>query len=287
MAEQESIILRRTYTREVKALKLKVRFMNHPTRMKEGRKAVKRLRTIARAMVSDIARKMDEYQMSYYGKDIEIFRRVINQERSDKDKVYSLHEPQVECISKGKEHKKYEFGNKSGIAKTGSGLIVSAIAFEGTPYDGHTLGAHLEQITRLTGYTPKEAVTDRGYRGKKKVDRTEISIPTSGTPDQSYYQKQKARKKFCKRAGIEPVIGHLKSDHRMIRNYLRGTLGDAVNTMMAAAAYNTRHWMNKNASSTVSSFVSWLKALAGCLENVLFENENQNACVCSNLATVA
>ena len=95
--------------------------------------------------------------------------------------------------------------------------------------------------------------------------------------------------KFRKRigekgAGIEPVIGHLKSDHRMMRNYLKGTLGDAINTMMAAAAYNMRHWMNKNA---LSSFVSWLLALAGRLENVLFENEIQCACLCPTLATVA
>ena len=91
--------------------------------------------------------------------------------------------------------------------------------------------------------------------------------------------------KFCKRAGIEPVIGHLKSDHRMMRNYLKGTLGDAINTMMAAAAYNMRHWMNKNA---LSSIVSWLLALVRRLENVLFENENQYAAwKDSTLATVA
>lgn len=98
-------------------------------------------------MVSDIARKMDDHQLSFYGKDLALFVRVINQERSDKDKVYSLHEPEVQCISKGKEHKKYEFGNKSAIAKTRSGLIVSALAFIGNPYDGHTISAHLEQTT--------------------------------------------------------------------------------------------------------------------------------------------
>ncbi|MGM9753141.1 MAG: IS5 family transposase [Candidatus Cryptobacteroides sp.] len=284
MSRKEDIELRRTYTREMKALKLKVRFMNHPTRMKEGRKAVKRMRTIARAMVNDISRKMDEHQLSFYKKDLELYVRVINQGRNDKDKVYSLHEPEVQCISKGKEHKKYEFGNKSAIAKTGSGLIVSALSFKGNPYDGHTLSAHWEQIRRLTGHTPKEILTDRGYRGKKSVGSTEISIPSSGSPKQSYYQKAKARKKFCKRAGIEPVIGHLKSDHRMMRNYLKGTRGDAINTLMAAAAYNMRHWMNKYA---LSSFVSWLKTLAGRLENVLFENENKSACLYPTLATVA
>ena len=110
-----------------------------------------------------------------------------------------------------------------------------------------------------------------------------IRIPSSGSPGQSYYQKRKARKKFCKRAGIEPVIGHLKSDHWMMRNNLKGTLGDAINTMMAAA-YSMRHWMNKHA---LSSFVSWLLTLVRRLENVLFENENQYAWKDSTLATVA
>ena len=227
---------------------------------------------------------MSDIQLSCYREYIELYLRVIKQERSDKDKVYSLHEPEVECISKGKEHKKYEFGNKSAIAKTGSGLIVRALAFQGNPYDGHTLSAHREQIARLIGYEPVEALTDRGYRGKKRVGNMAISIPSSGSPGQSYYQKRKARKKFCKRAGIEPVIGHLKSDHRMMRNYLKGTLGDAINTMMAAAAYNMRHWMNKHA---LSSFVSWLLMLVRRLENVLFENENQYAWKDSTLAMVA
>lgn len=85
------------------------------------------------------------------------------------------------------EHKKYEFGNKSAIAKTGSGLIVSALAFQGNiPYDGHTLSAHREQIACLTGYEPVEALTDRGYRGKKRVGNMAISIPSSGSPGQSY-----------------------------------------------------------------------------------------------------
>ena len=284
MSAREHIRLRRSYTREVKALKLKVRFMNHPKRKKEGLKAVRRLRTIAKAMVNDISRKMSDAQMSFYRKDIDLYLRVIRQERGDKDKVYSLHEPEVECISKGKEHKKYEFGNKSAIVKTGSGLIVGALAFHGNPYDGHTLPAHLEQVRRLTGHTPKEALTDRGYRGKKRVGVTEISIPSSGTPGQSYYQKRKARKKFCRRAGIEPVIGHLKSDHRMIRNYLKGTLGDAINTMMAAAAFNMRHWMNKHA---MPYFVSILLTMVRRLRNMLYENETQHACWRSNLAAVA
>ena len=90
-----------------------------------------------------------------------------------------------------------------------------------------------------------------------------------------------AWKKFQKRAGIEPVIGHLKSDHRVLRNFLKGTWGDAINTMMAAAAYNMRHWMNKNA---VSVFVSWMKTLVGRFEKVILRNENESACLCPALA---
>ena len=270
IAEKEDITLRRTYTREMKALKLKVRFMNHPKRRKEGEKAVRRMRTIAGAMVRDLDRKLSGWQRFMYGDSINLWIRVINQKRSDKDKIYSLHEPEVECISKGKEHKKYEFGNKSAIAKTYSGLIVSALAFKGNPYDGHTLSAHWEQMRRLTGYEPKEALTDRGYRGKKEVGGMKVCIPTSGSPGQTYYEKTKERKKFRKRAGIEPVIGHLKSDHRMIRNYLSGTAGDAINTLMAAAAYNLRHWMNKLPKKKLSSFVSLLLNLRNRLENLIF-----------------
>lgn len=163
-------------------------------------------------------------------------------------------------------------------------MSIFGVALESFIDMNHELDLLSKQIARLTGYEPVEALTDRGYRGKKRVGNMAISIPSSGSPGQSYYQKRKARKKFCKRAGIEPVIGHLKSDHRMMRNYLKGTLGDAIHTMMAAAAYNMRHWMNKHA---LSSFVSWLLTLVRRLENVLFENENQYAWKYSTLAMVA
>ena len=207
-----------------------------------------------------------------YRKVIEKVRTIAEKEEIELRRTYTreLKALKLKIRSKGKEHKKYEFGNKSGIAKTRSGLIVSALAFHGNPYDGHTLPDHLDQIERLTGFVPEEAVSDRGYRGRKIIGQTRISIPTSGGKGQTYYQKTKERKKFRKRAGIEPVIGHLKSDHRMIRNYLRGTLGDAINTMLAAAAYNLRHWMNKLPHT---SFVCCLRALVRQLEKLIFENQ--------------
>ncbi len=245
IAEQEGVTLRRSYTRELKSLSLKMRFMNHPKRKKEGQKALRRMRTIARAQVNDLARKLTAAQREPYKDLLLLFCAVITQERHDKNKIYSLHEPDVACISKGKEGKPYEYGNKSSIAKTADGLVVGAMAFEGNPYDGHTLADQLEQIQRITGHRPKIALVDRGYRGQKYVENTKIEIPGAGKKKQSYYLKQKARRKFRQRAGIEPVIGHLKKDHRMLRNYLKGTRGDAINTMMAAAGYNLRHWIIK------------------------------------------
>jgi len=105
------------------------------------------------------------------------------------------------------------------------------------------------KIQRITRHRPKIALVDRGYRGKKYVESTKIEIPGLGKKEQSYYLKQKARRKFRQRVGIEPVIGHLKKDHRMLRNYLKGTRVDAINTMMAAAGYNLRHWIIKGKRS--------------------------------------
>jgi len=245
IADQEGIVLRRSYTRELKTLSLKMRFMNHLKRKKEGQKALRRIRTIARSQVNDLTRKLSVVQREPYKDLLLRFCAVITQERQDKNKIYSLHEPDLACISKRKEGKPYEYGNKSSIAKTVDGLLVGAMAFEGNPYDGHTLADQLEQIQRITGYRPKVALVDRGYRGQKYVESTKIEIPGAGKKKQSYYLKQKARRKFRQRAGIEPVIGNLKKDHRMLRNYLKGTRGDAINTMMAAAGYNLRHWIIK------------------------------------------
>ena len=136
----------------------------------------------------------------------------------------------------------------------------------------------VEKIFKISLMVNASEITEKELKQvmiDSTVQEKNITFPT----DAKLY-----RKKFCKRAGIEPVIGHLKYDHRMMWNYLKGTLGDAINTMMAAAAYNMRHWMNKHA---LSSFVSWLLTLVRRLENVLFENENQYAWKDSTLAMVA
>lgn len=171
-----------------------------------------------------------------------MYFRVLSQKRDSKDKIYSLHEPEVQCISKGKEHKKYEFGNKVSIVRTWNGLIVGALSFR-NEYDGHMIDASLEQTERLTGRRPKLLAGDRGYRGRNRSMHTEVVIPGVPKKGDSYYIKRKKHELFCKRAGIEPVIGHLKSDHRLCRNYYARVFGDNINVMLSAAAFNFKRAM--------------------------------------------
>ena len=162
---------------------------------------------------------------SPYQIDLVVFKKVLSQRRNDGNKIYSLHEPDVQCISKGKEHKKYEFGNKVSIVHTQStGVIVGAKSFR-NEYDGHTLGPALEQVEKMTGKAPQSATDDRGYRGQTSIGGTRIQIPKPfDDKKQSRYRQQKLRGSFRGRAAIEPVIGHLKADNRLSRNFLQGNI---------------------------------------------------------------
>ena len=239
IAKDEGILLRQSYKRILKQLMIDQRFRQHPKRRKKARAAARKIKTIAGRVVRDLERKLNDEQMKRYLQNLLIFKQVLSQERNSQNKIYSLHEPEVGCIAKGKEAKKYEFGNKVSIVKTmKSGIIIGALSFIDNPYDGDTLEPQLKQVKKMTGRLPKVAITDRGYRGKKKVLDTEIMIPGKLPADATNYQKQKTRKYFRARAGIEPIIGHIKHDHRMIRNYLSGAQGDAVNTLLAATGFN-------------------------------------------------
>ena len=123
---------------------------------------------------------------------------------------------------------------------------MGALAFSENRYDGHTLPAVLKQVKRLTNWLPEIGLCDRGYRGKKKIGETKILIPES-TPkaSRSAYYRRKQRERFRKRAGIEGIIGHLKSDHRLGRNFLSGFKGDQINVLMAAAAFNFKKWLRE------------------------------------------
>ena len=245
IAQQEGVKLSRTYAKERKELLLKLRFRNHPRRKREAKKADKRFLTITGRILRDLERKLEAAGIRWvYEYDLGIFTRVVTQKRKDKNKVYSLHEPNVCCIAKGKEHKPYEFGCKVSIATTRTkGIIVSALAFDGNPYDGNTMEPALDQVECLTGKRPADATADRGYRGRKKLGDTAIHIPTTPPKDQTKAQAKAIRKQFRRRTAIEPRISHLKQDYRMGRNFLKGDKGDVFNLLMSATAWNLRLWI--------------------------------------------
>ena len=241
IVREKRLPLRQSYQRTLKAISRDQRFRNHPKNHKKAVKADRRLRTIAGRLVRELDRNLPDKKG--YEKMFELFYKVLLQQRNGRDKTYSLHEPEVQCISKGKEHKKYEFGNKASFIRSLSGIILAAVSFR-NEYDGHTIEATLQQTERMTGRRIENLAGDRGYRGTKQVGTTRILIPQAPKDKDSYYQKRKKHKLFCKRAGIEPTIGHLKSDYRLSRNFYKGVKGDAINIMLAAAAYNFKRAMN-------------------------------------------
>jgi IS5 family transposase len=249
IADKENLPIRQSYTRTLKKLSLDQRFRNHPRNKWKARKADRKEKTIAGRLVRELERNL--LPDSKYQSEIDLFKRILNQKKNDKNKIYSVHEPEVQCISKGKEHKKYEFGNKVSIIYTQTtGVIIGAMGFR-NPYDGHTIEPALEQTQRLLGKrTIKILIGDRGYKGKRQINDTIIEIPKPfSDKKQSQYQQKKLKKQFRRRAAIEPINGHLKTDHRLNRNFYKGITGDNINVMLAAAAFNFKRMMNKWKSS--------------------------------------
>ncbi len=252
IAAKQKLVLRQSYRFTLKKLGVAQRFRNHPKNGAKARKADKKVKTIAGRLVRELGRKLAP---GMHTSELELYQQVLNQKRKDKNKIYSLHEPEVSCISKGKEHKKYEFGSKVSITVTQkSGVIIGALNFPNNDYDGHTLDAVLEQQQRLTGHTLKEAFVDRGYRGRKQVGETLIQTPKPFNKKLSKYQQSKLKKGFTNRAAIEPKIGHLKTEHRLSRNFYKGIKGDNINVMLAAAAMNFKRMMNIYKNNSLAFF---------------------------------
>ena len=246
ISKSEGIRLRQTYKGELKQLMIDQRFHDHPRRKKKALASRRRIKVIAGKVFRDLERKMTEEHRWKYAKKFSIFNRVLTQSKSSKNKIYSLHQPQVSCIAKGKEHKKYEFGNKVSIAKTRkSGIIIGVMSCAGNPFDGDTLSPQLAQVERIAGYQPETGIVDRGYRGRKQISGTQIICPGKSPGSNSKYKRKKIRQQFRARAGIEPVIGHVKHDHRMLRNYLLDHIGDTMNSILAAAGFNLRKMLRR------------------------------------------
>ena len=208
---------------------------------------MKKLRTILGRVVRDVERKAGEIadttsarRKAALEQDLELSKRVMVQKRNSKNKVYSAQAPEVECISKGKPHKRYEFGVKVGIAVTNlSNFVIGSLAFPGNPYDGHTLAAQLVQVERITGYKPQEVFVDRGYRGHGVCD-SQVFI--SG---QKRGINARLKRLLKRRQAVEPIIGHIKNDGLLGRNYLKGSRGDQMNAMLSCAGHNMRIMIRK------------------------------------------
>jgi len=234
-AKKLGIQLRQSYKHKSKELLHQQSRYSHAHQHGRASGCVRQLKTYLGRVIRDIERRCpcpDESLKNL----LETARRIFTQRREDKHKVYSVHEPTVSCISKGKAHKRYEFGCKVSVSATSKGgWLVGAKAFLGNPYDGRTLSASLSQIERL-GVKPRSVYVDMGYRGHDYVGDifVEVAKRRRGNLSKSLWGW------MLRRSAIEASIGHLKREHRLVRNRLKGEEGDKVNVVLSAAGMNFR-----------------------------------------------
>ena len=206
----------------------------HARQMKRAKACTRTLRTQLGRVMREIERQVEQ-PMDELQKLLATAHRIHTQQRNDKNKIYSVHEPEVECIAKGKAGKKYEYGNKVSVAVSSrGGWFVGSKSFMGNPYDGHTLAAQMKQVEKLLGKQIKEVHVDMGYRGHNYEGDAAIHVDKRrrGRTPKSLWRRMKHR------AAVEPSIGHLKTEHRLERNRLKVAAGNAVNAVLAAAAMN-------------------------------------------------
>ena len=264
IANQEGIQLRRSYVRATKNLVRDTYHGTHPKRRKQANAAKRKLKTTAGRLVRALDRNLPHQQKEVT---LALFKRVLTQEKCSKNEIYSLHEPDGYCIVKGKAHKKYEYGCKaSEVLTQNTGIIVGAMTFEENIYDGPTLDAVLKQTQLLTGNYPKTATVDRGYKGTNTVENTSIIRPSNSLKRDNTYQKQRKRTHCRRRATIEPIIGHLKQDHRAASNYLKGKTGDKINFIMATCGFNYKKLMKKLRVNALWLYTKWVVKLRRLVE---------------------
>jgi len=253
-AKQCGVRLRQSYRRVGKLALIKHQRYAHAKQFKRANRALRKLRTYLGRVIRDIRRNTagNEQMHGAFLRPLYLAERVLSQDRRQRGrKVYSLHAPEVECIGKGKAHRPYEFGVKVSVAtpvkhSAGGQFVTHVAALPGNPYDGHTLAKVIPAIEALVGNVLDRIVADAGYRGHNAPPDYKFKVYTAG---QKRRVTEQVKRDFKRRAAIEPVIGHLKDDHRMGRNYLAHSSGDAINAVLAAAAYNFRR------------LIAWLRLL--------------------------
>ena len=244
LAKAEGVQQRRTFVKEVKGLRLACRHFRHVKRRGKAKRALKRLRTIAGILLRELRRKLPQTVLDREAERFALYEQVLSQQPKDKDKIYSLHEPEVYCVGKGKDHKPYEYGRKASVVSTvDSQVIVGVESHDEHTHDSKTLKLALSVANRMRQTEVELAVVDRGYRGAKKQVEVEVLLPSPPLKRDTNYQRRKKRRLCRQRAAIEPIIGHLKQDFRLQRNWLKGSEGDAINLRMAACVWNLRKWM--------------------------------------------
>ena len=241
-AKRAGIILRRSHTRVAKRAALMAGRYAHAKQFKRMRRELKKLKTYLGRVYRDICRKIadNEGLKRRFARLLGLVERLLAQKPKDKNKLYSMHAPEVACIAKGKARTPYEFGAKIGIATTNrEGLVLAARAFEGNPYDGHTLDDTISQAEQVCGVEPRRVYVDRGYRGHDYDGDAKVMI--SG---QRRGLTPQMKRELKRRSAIEATIGHMKTDGRLDRNFLNGKDGDAINALLAAAGHNLRLILN-------------------------------------------
>ncbi len=188
----------------------------------------------------------DKQKVNSYDK-LNILYNLLDKQNKEKKNLCSIHEPNVACIAKGKDGKKFEFGSKASIVMTKrTSIIIGVKDFQGSPFDGKTLKPSLDMAAEMVGKMPKNVFTDRGYRGAQKdLENTVHHVPEAPKPNATNFDKDEARKNFGRRSAIEPVISHVKSDFRLARNFLKGVVGDTLNLLLSATAFNFQKMCNE------------------------------------------
>lgn len=252
-AKSIGVELRQTYTfKSKRALIMQGRY-RHARQAKRANKEVRQLKTYFGRVLRDLDRKTRNTERSERLRSLlDLGYRLFRQKREDTNKIYSLHAPEVECIAKGKAHKKYEFGCKVSFVTSSKGnFILGAQALHGNPYDGHTLSGAIEQAERLIPGDKKKieaAFVDQGYQGSA-CNGVEIHIVKRGLKR----MKASLRRWLKRRSAIEPLIGHMKNDGGSRRNHLLGQEGDRLNALLMACGFNLRKCLR-----AVSFYLFWL-----------------------------
>ena len=238
VARELGITLRQTYGKECRYLMPNIGRYGHAKQYKRMRKAVKKIKGCFGRVLRDLERQAKAQDKGLTDKQEALLKqawRLLEQKPKSKNKLYSLHAPEVDCLSKGKAHKRYEFGVKASIATTvKEAFIIGARSYPGNPYDGHTLYDQLQQVHTVTDIKPEIGLVDRGYRGHGIND---IKVIIAG---QKRGISNKEQRLLKRRNSVEPIIGHLKSDGKMRRSYLKGIKGDAMNVLLSACGQNLR-----------------------------------------------